>query len=270
MYIWPCDLYTPKIKIRPSKDDPMIFISHCNANWERYEIEENDSSLQSQQKRQCSCDPNSPTVKSVPLILLPVCQSIETLFLIHDLHITFGAGRLFYSNIFMWSSKLCLVRTNRIFVHPALFFLSPLVPLNPNVTFLPLMTLPRAVGELQPGQGPRLFHEIFWLLRKSVHFLEPVWDRQCSAVRSRTGIQWPLIHRKCCETHSKSILPQLSTGWVSACLMWVPFPGSVRRKCFTNTMDNFAHLERECSCEWLFLKFPVSRVHSSQPKEGVP
>lgn len=97
------------------------------------------------------------------------------------------------------------------------------------------MTLPRAVGELPPGKRPWLFHEIFWLLRKSVHFLESFWDRQCSAVRNRTGIQWPLIHRKCYETHSKSILPQLSTGWVSAHLVSVPFPGSVRRKCFTNT-----------------------------------
>lgn len=172
----------------------------------------------------------------------------------HDLHITSGAGLLFNSNdqhnVLMWSSKLCLVRINRIFLHPALFFFSPLlILLNPNFTSLPVMTLPRAVGELQPGKGPRLFHEIFWLLRKSVHFLEPVWDRQCSALRSRTGIQWPLIHRKCYETHSKSILPQLSTAWVSAGLASVPFPASLRRKCFTHTMDSFACLEGECSCE---------------------
>lgn len=236
----------------------MIFISHCSANWGRYEIKENDSSLHCLFCWAHSCDPNAPTVKSVPLILLSVCQSIETWFTHH-----LWSWPIV---LFKWSAqrfnvvKQVVLGKNSQDFSPScfIFFSQLLIPLNPNFTSLPVMTLPRAGGELQPGKGPRLFHEIFWLLRKSVHFLEPVWDRQCSAVRSRTGIQWPLIHRKCNETHSKSILPQLSTAWVSACLVSVPFPASVRRKCFTHTVDSFACLEWECSCEWFFLKFPVS------------
>lgn len=84
---------------------------------------------------------------------------------------TSGAGPLFYSNdqhnILTWSSKLCLVRTNRIFLHPALFFLSPPGPFKSQHHFPPTDGTPRAVGELQPAEGPRLFHEIPWNLLKT-------------------------------------------------------------------------------------------------------
>lgn len=130
-------------------------------------------------------------MKSVPLILLSVCQSIETLFLIHDLHITSGAGPLFYlndqHNILMWSSKLCWVRINRIFSILLNFFSPLLVPLNPNFSSLPLMTFPRAVGELQPGKRPRLFHEIFWFCgRASISWSQSETD---SALQSGTGLE---------------------------------------------------------------------------------
>lgn len=149
-------IYTQK-QNRPSKGDPMIFISHCSANWERYEMKENDSSLHCLFCWAPSCDPNSPTVKSVPLILLSVCQSIETLFLIHDLHITSGAGPLFYSNdqhnILMWSSKLCWVKINRVFLHPALFFLSPAHPFKSQLHFPPTPDTPQGSGWTAAWKG---------------------------------------------------------------------------------------------------------------------
>lgn len=107
------------------------------------------------------------------------------------------------------------------------------------------MTLPRAVGELQPGNRPWLFHEIFWLLRKSVHFLEPVWDRQCSAVRNRTGIQWPLFHMKCSQQTNSF----LAVYVLSFC------PTRISAMLWINKKEVFSkHNEQLCTlAAWVFL-----------------
>lgn len=76
----------------------------------------------------------------------------------HDLHITSGAGLLFNSNdqhnVLMWSSKLCLVRINRIFLHSALFFfLSPPHPFKSQLHFPPSNDTPQGSGWTATWKG---------------------------------------------------------------------------------------------------------------------